>query len=369
MYNFGGFSAGVSTENIWWGPGKHQGLMYSDNAEGFLHATIHTRKPVKTFLGNFEGQYFMGRLEGSGLFHYNDDAYQEEFRDYIEDWRYLTGISITYSPKWVDGLHLGVTRSFMMYSETRKEQGFSGWFPLLEGLQKEHIGLVESVEARTDQLVSVFGRWIFEPAKAEIYGEFIRTDHPLNWRDLIINPEHARGYLLGFTKYIPWNNDVWIEVGMEMTQTENSINSLVRWAGQNLNHAGLGLYDNYQVRHGMTNKGQILGSGLGYSGNQSVFSLSRVQGMQKLGVSFARLAHDNVIHNFIQANEMDILRWVTLGMGANLEHSVNHVLFPVEAKAMRSHNVNWSIRESNSLGDYGKSLVNFHSRIRAAYVF
>ncbi|HSI74478.1 MAG TPA: hypothetical protein VK957_01230 [Lunatimonas sp.] len=181
--------------------------------------------------------------------------------------------------------------------------------------------------------------------------------------------EHASGYLLGFTKYFPWKNDVWIEVGMEMTQTENSINAMVRWAGQNLNHAGLGLYDNYHVRHGMTNNGQILRSGLGYSGNQSVFSLSRVQGMQKLGVSFERITHDNLIHDFIKANEMDILRWTTLGMGAHLEHSINHVLFSGEAKGMRSQNVNWSIRETNSLGDFGKSLSNFHSHIKAVYVF
>lgn len=368
-FNFGAFAAGVSTENIWWGPGKNHGLMYSDNAEGFAHATIHTTKPVKTFLGNFEGQYFMGRLEGSGLTQYSDRAYQNLYRDYIDDWRYLTGLSITYSPKWLEGFHLGFARSFMMYSETLKEQGLKGWVPLFEGLQKEKIGIRESTEAKTDQLVSIFGRWVFEPAKAEIYGEFIRTDHPLNWRDLIINPEHARGYILGFTKYFPWKEDIWIEVGLEMTQTENSINSMLRWPGPNLTHAGLGLYDNYQVTHGMTNKGQILGSGLSNSGNQQVISVSRVKGMQKIGVSFERLAHDNIVHNYIQAAEMDILRWVTLGMGAHLEHSLNHLLFSVEAKAMRSHNVNWSIRDSNSLGDFGRSQFNFHSRIRAAYVF
>jgi hypothetical protein len=368
-YNLGSFAAGVSTENIWWGPGKNHGLMYSDNAEGFLHATLHTTKPIETFLGNFEGQYFMGRLEGSGLTQYSDGAYQNLYRDYIDDWRYLTGLSVTYSPKWIDGLHLGVARSFMMYSENRNEQGFTGWFPLFEGFQKEQIGIRESTEAKTDQLVSVFARWVFEPAKAEVYGEFIRTDHPLNWRDLIINPEHSRGYLLGFTKYIPLKSDVLVEVGMEMTQTENSINSMLRWAGTGLTHGGLGLYDNYQVRHGMTNRGQILGSGLGNSGNQAVFSASRVKGMKKIGVSFERLAHDNIVHNYIQASEMDILRWVTLGMGAHWEHSMSNLLFSVDAKAMRSHNVNWSIRETNSLGDFGKSQFNFHSRIKAAYVF
>jgi hypothetical protein len=369
VYNFGAFAAGVSTENIWWGPGKQHGLMFSDNAEGFLHATLRTRKPAKTFLGNFEGQYFMGRLEGSGLSRYSDHAYQNLYRDYIDDWRYLTGLSATYSPKWVHGLHLGMSRSFMMYSETLKDQGLSGWIPLFEGLQKEQIGVEESVEGRTDQLFSIFGRWVLSAAKAEIYGEFIRTDHPLNWRELLINPEHSRGYLLGFTKYFPWNEASWIEVQMEMTQTENSINSMIRWGETKRLHAGLGLYGNYQVRDGMTNRGQILGSGLGNSGNQAMMSVSWVKQMRKIGFSVERLAHDNILVNDIQANVMDVLRWVTLGTGAHVEHSIDHLLFAVEAKAMQSHNVNWSIRERNALGDLGKTQFNFYSRIKAAYVF
>jgi hypothetical protein len=94
--NFGQFSTGFSTENIWWGPGQFNSLLFSNNAFGFNHLTLNTRKPVKTFLGRIEGQLLIGRLDGSGL-----ESPISEFL--IKDWRYLNGINVIYEPKWVKG--------------------------------------------------------------------------------------------------------------------------------------------------------------------------------------------------------------------------------------------------------------------------
>jgi hypothetical protein len=63
----GAFELGGSTQNIWWGPGQFNALTFSNNAQGFPHLTLNTTKPAKTFLGNFEGQLIMGRLENSGI--------------------------------------------------------------------------------------------------------------------------------------------------------------------------------------------------------------------------------------------------------------------------------------------------------------
>jgi hypothetical protein len=48
------FSFGVSNENIWWGPGQRNALMFTNNAAGFMHAYFQTNKPIKTKIGNFE---------------------------------------------------------------------------------------------------------------------------------------------------------------------------------------------------------------------------------------------------------------------------------------------------------------------------
>jgi len=44
--NYGAFSLGASTENIWWGPGQYNSLLFSNNAIGFQHLTLNTQKPA-----------------------------------------------------------------------------------------------------------------------------------------------------------------------------------------------------------------------------------------------------------------------------------------------------------------------------------
>ncbi|MBD3627175.1 capsule assembly Wzi family protein [Cyclobacterium sp.] len=368
--NFGAFAAGISTENLWWGPGIQQALLISDNAEGFPHATIHTRKPARTAIGHFEGQYFMGKLENSHLPYYSDSSF-ERFRTFPDDWRYFTGITLNYSPKWVNGLSIGVGRTFMMYSRKLAENGWAAWFPVFEGLQKERVGLNASRARETDQHFSAFGRWVLPKVKMEIYGEFIRTDHALNWRELILNPEHARGYTLGFSKIVPLREKKQVFINLEMTQTENSINNLVKYEGSNFNfnHGGLGLYENFQVVHGLTHKGQIIGSGLGHSGNSASFTVSKVNGLNTWGFSLERLSRDNNFYNFNQANGLELLPWVDLSLGAHWEKKVGHFLFSGRARLIRSHNYNYGIKQSNSLGVIGEKRLNFHSRINLAYLF
>ncbi|RZK64355.1 MAG: hypothetical protein EOO85_29850, partial [Pedobacter sp.] len=111
-------SVGLSNENIWWGPGLRNSLMMSNNASGFKHATLNTVRPVKTYIGSFEGQIIGGRLESSGFSPLENTTLSSGTVVYDkprEDWRYLAGLNISYQPKWVPGLFLGFTRTFMSY--------------------------------------------------------------------------------------------------------------------------------------------------------------------------------------------------------------------------------------------------------------
>ena len=46
-------SVGLSSENVWWGPGRKNSLIMSNTATGFNHITLNTVKPIKTFIGHF----------------------------------------------------------------------------------------------------------------------------------------------------------------------------------------------------------------------------------------------------------------------------------------------------------------------------
>ena len=90
-------SVGVSTENLWWGPGFRNSLLMSNNAPGFLHGTFNSVKPVKTFLGSFEFQLIGGRLEGSGIQPIASDYFVNGI-NYLEpksaDARYISALTI-----------------------------------------------------------------------------------------------------------------------------------------------------------------------------------------------------------------------------------------------------------------------------------
>jgi hypothetical protein len=105
--NLGPASIGVSTENISWGPSVFNPLMMSSHAPGFVHATINSTRPLKTWFGNFEWQIIGAFLDPL------DPRYQnlaEVSSATAPGRRYYNGASIVYSPRWIKGLSLGAVR-------------------------------------------------------------------------------------------------------------------------------------------------------------------------------------------------------------------------------------------------------------------
>ncbi len=340
LYHLGSFAGGISTENFWWGPGQFQPLLMGNNAPGFPHFTLKTTRPARTFLGNFEGQYFVGGLTGSGLTHYSDGAYESVWRPMTEDnWRYFTGISITYSPRFLPGLSLGANRMFQVYREDMRSN-IRAYFPLFAPLPKEGEGVQENVDLREAQNISVFMRWVIPEAKFKFYAEYIRNDHALTWRDLVLNPEHSRGYLLGFSKYIPLPKNKMVEVRSEMLHTENSINAMVRWPGD-VPFYTYGLYDNYQVRHGLSNRGQILGPGTGNSGNLYQLEVSLIEDMDKLGIRLERFAREQNFYRHAHAGGEHIRPWVDLAAGVVYEKHLGNLLISGILRGVTANNPNF----------------------------
>jgi hypothetical protein len=204
--NFGSFEFGASTQNIWWGPGQWNALTFSNNSEGFFHLTLNTVKPAKTFIGNFEGQLISGRIDESGFAPSQDaDLNERFFRQFSGDWKYINAITLSYNPKWIPGVFLGFNRTFQVYRENMGNS-FLDYFPVFSGVTKEQFfedgNSVTFDSDGADQQISVFFRWVIPKSKFEFYGEYGRRDHALNWREFILNPEHARAYLMGFKKLI-----------------------------------------------------------------------------------------------------------------------------------------------------------------------
>jgi hypothetical protein len=366
--NFGSFSTGLSTENIWWGPGRKNALHLSDNAQGFLHYTIKTSKPAKTFIGNFEGQYFMAKLDGSKRPHFSDNAYSELLPSKNDStWRYFTGISFSYNPKWVPSLFMGISRTFQIY-RSDMDDDLRAWFPIFDPIPKEGTGVIENILLREDQHLSFFARYVIPVAKTELYFEYIRNDHSLSWREAFLNPDHSRGYLIGFSKYFQaWGNSN-IEILGEMLHTQISINNIIRWTGPPNN--GLGLFDNYQVTHGLTNRGEILGSHGGTSGNIYSMSAAVINKFNKFGIELERIERDKNFYNLAYSSSIDVSPWIDSSIGIIAEAFKNGFFITANIKTIHTLNYNfYNSKLDNSIFTEQNSKFSLYTKINVAYTF
>jgi hypothetical protein len=300
------FDAGISTENLWWGPGQYNSLIMSNNAPGFLHFTLNTRKPIKTFFGSFEAQLISGKLVSSGL-DVSEAEYIVDGVNYkepkLQEWRYLSGVSINYQPKWVPGLFLGLNRVFQVYN-TDMGKGFSDYFPVITPFQKNLLNNED--DKKRDQVASIFLRWILKESKAEFYVENGWNDSSSNLWDLFTSPEHSKAYLIGFSKIfmLNKNEDRYLKVNFENTRLEQSADRLVRPAGA--------WYQHGIVHQGYTQMSQVIGAGIGSGGNSQTLDVSVWNKDRVWGIQWERYAHN--MDYYFDAYTDYVNKWVDLNL-------------------------------------------------------
>jgi len=347
--NAGSFELGISTQNIWWGPGQWNGLIFSYNAAGFPYLTLNTSRPAKTFLGNFEGQILAGRLENSMLEPTQVSSLNEKFfREFSGDWRYLNAIVISYNPKWISGLFLGGSRSFQQYNANRGDL-FRDYFPIFDVLQKEKIfkndNSVEFDNQGRDQQLTIFFRLLVPPAKAEIYGEFGKRDHNYNWREATLNPEHARAYLFGFKKLVSTSApNQFIQVRSEVTHQQESVNRYIRYPGTT---GGLSWHTHTRAR-GFSQWGQPLGVGIGIGSNIQTLEVALVDGLKKKGILVERLANSQDFYYRALAKDPTKNPWIDLSFGLLWDHQWGDFILTSKTQFIKSYNYQWQNGEDST---------------------
>ena len=352
--NWKAISLGMSNENLTWGPGIRNSLLMSNNARGFKHITLNSLRPIHTSAGSLEFQVIAGRLEGSGFSTLeNDPKYS--------DWRYLSAAVISFQPKWVPGLFLGLTRGFQAYSKDIKKLG--DYIPFFIPYQKANRDVLEEPFGR-DQLTSVFARWLFVKAHAEVYFEFGANDNAYNFRDFIGSPEHSRAYTFGFSKITSlrgMNADEFIKINAEVTQMSQTADRLVRGAGY--------WYQHGEVLHGYTHKGEVLGSGIGPGGNLQSLSLSWLRGVKSLGLQFERYIHNDDYYNAVIGDlNGRSRRWVDLTVATQGAWNYKNFIFNSQLQLTRSVNYQWQQVNLIPTTPAYKG-VNFHGKLGFSYFF
>jgi hypothetical protein len=373
--NFDPISFGLSTENLWWGPGVNNSLIMSNTATGFAHLTLNTTRPVKTPIGSFEGQLIGGKLVNSG--HpplvlgqpgNNDALYAPKPTN---DWRYLSGIVVTYHPKWVPGLFLGLTRVFQQY-ESDVAHSFVGYIPVFTAFTKSATydpttNVQGADQIKQDQLSSFFARWVWAEAHGEIYFEYGKNDHNWNLRDLFLDPEHSRAYIWGAKKLFKTGSrpNEYIQIGLETAELGLPANDVVeRGSGYWYTHGA--------IKQGYTNNGEILGAGIGPGSNLQTLDVSWFNGLKRIGFQVQRYEHNADLYYAAFIKGELRRHWVDFSAGLNSDWSYNHFIFSGKLLYIDQLNYEWKFKNDPSVFYWNQKhfdVNNFQLGLSISYRF
>lgn len=372
--DFLSFSLGFSNENLWWGPAINNSILMSNNSRGFHHLYFKTTSPIKTKIGNFEWYLLSAKLKSSGYTPPETDKQYPEnvliYRKKInqigrsDDWRYLQALVLTYSPSFIDGFSLGFIRTSQMYSALVEGKytwmnGSPTYFPIFANIFRKNDQFTD-YEDQIDQSAGVFFRWFMKESKAEIYGEYSFHDAKWNLRDLLVNPDHARAYTLGFQKVFK-KYDYNLVFNWELTQLEQSPSRIVRNAGSWYRHSFV--FDGY------TNYGEVLGSRVGPGSNSQNLSISYQKDFKKIGVTMEVLDRDNDFYHLAFESSSDFRRyWKDYNFQITYNNKINSFYLNCKLIYQNSLNYQWELTEnSSSYYQKGNDVANLFLNLKLSY--
>jgi hypothetical protein len=342
-------AAGLSNENIWWGPGKRNSLVFTNNAAGFKHYYLKTVEPIKTYIGSFELAGVVGRLDTTKYTEIDQELLNicrpcKVFKNLDE--REIDGITINYQPKWVPNFYIGYAYSRQFYRNATDAIGKTANF-FSKDLPKQEIG-------------SMFFRFAMPEDYAEFYGELGMPDEaPWPWK--FFKERMRPGFVFGATKLVPLKLfNSYLSLNVEFTQLHltNSRDILYEgypWGGGKPNS----WYLSTIVNQGWSNNGQLMGSSIGPGSNNQSISLSWNKGYNKIGIFVERTVFNNdfyysVYYNPYAANGYGYYNryWVDLTQRLELQlMPIKNILLSASFTNTHALNYRWIRIEDGSAYD------------------
>lgn len=349
----GPLTAGLSTQNLWWGPGMNSSLLMSNNAPGFLHGFLATRRPLRTPLGTIEFQLIGASLSNNNQYPYENR--QLQLVTLNNSRRYLSAYAISWNPRWVPGLFLGMTRGMQRYwKEVQGSQNMSllkKYVPVLANTFQKQSNQGDDT-LNTDQLASFFLRWVLPKSKAEFYVEYGYNDYGQNIRDYMMSPTHSAAYLVGFKKIMVLPGDKYLDLGIEMTQMMQSPDYIVREAGN--------WYEHGQLAQGYTHLNQIIGAGAGFGANVQTIKATWVSPLKQLGFLLERVERPIATYSLVNSPFFKSPKWTDLSIGIMPQWKHGNIVLGGKLQLIHSANYMW---------EQNLNRFNIHTRLMIHYYF
>ncbi|MCA6438558.1 MAG: hypothetical protein IM581_01360 [Chitinophagaceae bacterium] len=355
-YQIAGLSAGISTENIWWGPARYNALISSNNAPGFLHATLKTTRPFVIPIGKIEAQFIFGKLNGSGVTPPEYDRIAQLgcpqcYEPPIDGkTRNISGYAFSFMPKGIENLSIGMAYASYRYADTT--------------LQSSSLG-------------SLFFRYSMPKDRAEIYAEYGRSDKLMGPFDMF-KDSVPYGYTIGFRKLVATRKKgSFVSIAAEISHLGLPKAGLIFdrnniWGPPNPN--SYSWYTSAKIRHGYTNRGQVMGASIGPGSNSQTLNIALVSGQNQVGFQLQRVMRNtdfyyyNYFNGFIGGGNTDAF-WVDISASLYGQWQYKQILFAGSIDYLSSINYYWlkldgGFGEPSSLSDKR----NFQLRLSAQYL-
>ncbi|HJP61061.1 MAG TPA: capsule assembly Wzi family protein [Gemmatimonadaceae bacterium] len=279
--DIGRVAVGISHENLWWGPGISNAVLFTNTAPGFPHVFLNTRRALNVGIGKLTGEAIWGRLSESAYF------------DTIaaNNHRLIVGALLSFEPGWVRGLFLGIGRTFVVPWDSVDARNL---FPLGQPFWKRNVVTPDNPNgSNDDQRVSLMARYVLADSKFELYGEWAREDHSWNGSDFVQEPEHSAGHVIGLQKLFTPHATRWVRVYAEASNLQ-----LLRQ-----NRPGVRTTSPFYIHapQGHTQLGQLLGASIGPGGESEFFGVDIITRGGLVGWYLERVRRDEFAAIAIQA--------------------------------------------------------------------
>lgn len=321
---------GASNENLWWGPGISNAILFTNTAPGFPHIFLATRKPLNVGIGKLTGDAIWGRLSES------------EYFDTIpaNNHRLIVGALLTLEPGWVPGLFIGIGRTFVMPWDSVDAHNL---FPLGQPFWKKNVVSPNNPKgSNDDQRVSLLGRYVLPASGFELYGEWAREDHSWDAADFLGEPEHSSGHLIGFQKLFIPKQTRWVRTYAEFSNLQQL----------RQNRPAIRPTPVFYVHppQGHTQLGQLLGASIGPGGESQLFGIDLFTQRGMVGGYLERVRRDEFSGIGVQAWSTT---WpprhdVAVTAGFRFTGKVRGIRLDADLARSRRYNRNFIRTESNT---------------------
>ncbi len=286
-------SYGYSTENIWWGPGRRNSLIFTNNAGGFRHYYLNSVEPIKSSIGSFEFSLISGILDTTKYTDIDHDLLNvcqpcKVFKNLDE--RKIDAITVNWHPKWIPNLYLGYAFSRQYYANQKNEyeQQYSFF----------------SKDRYQQILGSFMFRFNFPKDHSEFYGEIGLPDEAAYPWKFFKDKNPRTGFVFGATKLVLINKGKsYLNLNLEFTQLQLMNPKNIFYLGSPFEGGQANSwYLNTKIKQGYSNDGQLLGSFLGPGSNGQSFGISWHKNYNKIGIFVERIVHNNDFYYSVYYN-------------------------------------------------------------------